>query len=92
MKQRIGFAGLGMMGHGIAVNILKNGYPLTGLVHRSRAGIEDLLERGGSEASSLAELVARNDIVFLCVTGAQQVEALVYGENGILESSRPVLS
>ncbi len=89
MKQRIGFVGLGMMGHGIAVNILKNGYPLTGLAHRNRAGIDDLVERGGAEASTIAELVERSDTVFLCVTGAKEVEALVYSENGILETCRP---
>ena len=54
MKERIGFVGLGMMGHGIASNILKNKYPLTGLVHRSRDGLEDLLKHGASEAFSIS--------------------------------------
>ncbi len=89
MKERIGFVGLGMMGHGIAANILKNGYPLTGHVHRNRAGIEDLLEQGAAEASSIAELVERSDIVFFCVTGAKEVETLVYAENGVLQKCRP---
>ncbi len=89
MKERIGFVGLGMMGHGIAANILKNGYELTGFVHRNRSGLEDLLEKGASEASSLSELVERNDVVFFCVRGAEEVEHLVYGENGVLENCTP---
>ena len=91
MKERIGFVGLGMMGHGIASNILKNMYPLTGLVHRNRAPLEDLLKQGASEAYSVSELVEASDIIFFCVTGAQEVETLVYGENGVLENSKPGL-
>jgi len=89
MKERIGFVGLGMMGHGIAANILKNGYPLTGLVHRNRSGIDDLLNQGASEVSSVSELMDASDIVFFCVTGAAEVESLVYSENGVLASVRP---
>ena len=61
MKERIGFVGLGMMGHGIASNILKNKYPLTGLVHHNRASLEDLLKQGASEAFSISELVEASD-------------------------------
>ena len=89
MKEKIGFVGLGMMGHGIAANILKNDYPLSGLAHRNRKPLEDLITRGASEAVSISDLVVSNDIVFLCVTGAAEVEALVYGEDGILENCRP---
>jgi 3-hydroxyisobutyrate dehydrogenase-like beta-hydroxyacid dehydrogenase len=88
MKERIGFVGLGMMGHGIAGNILKNEYPLTGLVHRNRAPLEDLLKQGASEAFSISDLVEASDIVFFCVTGAQEVETLVYGENGVLDNCK----
>ena len=46
MAQRIGFIGAGLMGHGMAKNIVEKGYPLTVLGHRNRAPIEDLLGRG----------------------------------------------
>jgi len=91
IKESVGFVGLGMMGHGIAKNILGNGYPLTGLAHKNRSGLEDLLGRGASEAPSLADLVDSSDIIFFCVTGATEVEALVYGAGGVLESCRPGL-
>ncbi|MGA7279960.1 MAG: NAD(P)-dependent oxidoreductase [Desulfocapsaceae bacterium] len=91
MKPKIGFVGLGMMGHGIAANILENGYPLMGLVHRNRSPMDDLIAQGACEASSLAELVDANDMVFFCVTGAREVEALVYRKDGLLQKSRPGL-
>ena len=41
-KQRIGYIGVGLMGHGAAKNILQKGYPLTILGHRNRAPVDDL--------------------------------------------------
>ncbi|WP_110640719.1 NAD(P)-dependent oxidoreductase [Salinicola sp. CPA57] len=79
----IGFAGLGLMGAGIAGNILKGGYPLEVLAHRNRQPIDDLVAKGATEARDAAQLGADCDIVFLCVTGAPQVEALIEGEAGI---------
>jgi 3-hydroxyisobutyrate dehydrogenase-like beta-hydroxyacid dehydrogenase len=89
MKEQLGFVGLGMMGHGIAANLLNKGYPLKALVHRNREPMEDLLNSGATEADSLAELVSVSDIVFLCVTGAREVEQLVYRPEGILDNCRP---
>ena len=84
-KARIGFIGVGLMGHGIAKNIVEKGYPLTVLGHRNRQPVEDLLKRGASEADSPADLARRSDIIFLCVTGSPQVEDNVFGRNGLLE-------
>ncbi len=89
MKEQLGFVGLGMMGHGIAANLLNKGYPLKALVHRNREPLEDLLNSGATEADSLAELVSVSDIVFFCVTGAREVEQLVYRPEGILDNCRP---
>ncbi|MCG8511241.1 MAG: NAD(P)-dependent oxidoreductase [Rhodospirillales bacterium] len=87
--ERIGFIGVGLMGHGIARNILEKGYPLTVMGHRNRAPVEDLVARGAREAKAISELVAESDLVFLCVTGSKQVEGLVYGEGGILACLDP---
>jgi 3-hydroxyisobutyrate dehydrogenase-like beta-hydroxyacid dehydrogenase len=82
-KPKIGFIGVGLMGHGMAKNIVEKGYPLTVLGHRNRKPVEDLLRRGAAEASSPAALAKASDIVFLCVTGTPQVEALVQGPDGL---------
>ena len=84
--QRIGFIGLGLMGHGMAKNLLKKGHALSFLVHRNRSNLSDLLELEGREVSSPKELISNSDVVILCVTGTPQVEANVYG--GLLEGAR----
>ena len=83
MAERIGFIGLGHMGHGMAKNIVEGGYPLTVLAHRNRAPIDDLKGRGATEAASPREVGAASDIVFLCLPGSPQVEAAIRGENGL---------
>jgi 3-hydroxyisobutyrate dehydrogenase-like beta-hydroxyacid dehydrogenase len=88
MKERIGFIGIGLMGHGMAKNLVAKGHPLAFLVHRNRSNIEDLLAAGAQEAKSIAALAAGADIVFLCVTGTPQVEANVYAEGGLLAAVR----
>lgn len=82
---RIGFIGVGLMGHGMAKNILKGGYPLSVVAHRNREPIESLVQQGATEAKSVAELAQTADIIFLCVTGSPQVEALTLGPDGILK-------
>lgn len=74
---RIGFAGLGLMGQGMAANIVGKGYPLTVLGHRNRAPIEDLVARGAVEARDAADLAAASDVIFLCLTGSPQVAEVV---------------
>ncbi|HEX6137664.1 MAG TPA: NAD(P)-dependent oxidoreductase [Casimicrobiaceae bacterium] len=87
-KPRIGFVGVGLMGHGIARNLLAKGYPLALRVHRNRAPAEDLLAAGATEAATHAGLARNADIVILCVTGAPQVEEVVLGPEGIASGAR----
>lgn len=77
MTERVGFVGVGLMGHGMAHNILAKGYPLTVTAHRKREAVEDLVAKGATEAPSLAALADASDVVVLCLTGAPQVEAVV---------------
>jgi len=76
-RERIGFVGVGLMGHGMAKNIIEAGYPMTIMGHRNRAPVEDMRQRGASEADKVADLAAGSDIVFLCLPGSPQVEAVV---------------
>jgi 3-hydroxyisobutyrate dehydrogenase-like beta-hydroxyacid dehydrogenase len=90
-KPRIGFIGVGMMGHGMARNLVTKGFPLTVLGNRNRTPVEDLVAAGAAEGRNPADVAARSDVVILCVTGSPQVEAIVYGENGLLSAARPDL-
>ncbi|MGQ0566477.1 MAG: NAD(P)-dependent oxidoreductase [Gemmobacter sp.] len=76
---RIGFVGLGLMGHGMATNILAKGYPLTVIAHRNRAPLEDLVAKGATEAADMADLARRSDIILMCLTGSPEVASVVAG-------------
>ncbi len=83
-KQRIGYIGVGLMGHGAAKNILSHGYPLTIAGHRNRAPVDDLIARGAREAKTPADVARASDIVFLCLPSSVEVETTIYGEHGVL--------
>lgn len=87
-KKKVGFVGLGLMGHGMARNIVEKGHDLRVLANRNRAPIEDLVGRGASEAKDAAELASTCDIVIICVTGSPEVEDVVYREGGLLAGAR----
>jgi 3-hydroxyisobutyrate dehydrogenase-like beta-hydroxyacid dehydrogenase len=90
-KERIGFIGVGLMGHGMAKNIVEKGWPLTIMGHRNREPVEDLKKRGAKEAKTAREVAEASDIVVLCVTGSPQVEAVINGPDGLASAGKPLL-
>lgn len=86
-KPRIGYIGVGLMGHGAAKNIVERGYPLTIMGHRNRSPVEDLVKRGAQEADSGAAVARASEILFLCLPSSVEVEATVYGSGGVLEGA-----
>ena len=87
--QAIGFIGAsGLMGHGIAKNLLAKGHPLSLTVHRNRERVVDLLAGGAKLAANPAELARNAQIVFVCVTGSPQVEAALTGSDGLLSGAK----
>lgn len=89
MKKNIGMIGIGMMGHGIASNIVKHGYPLAVLEHPGNQPLDALKAAGARSFTRAAELAAQSDIVILVLTGSPQVEAVLTGEGGVLQGLRP---
>ncbi len=75
--EKTGFIGVGLMGHGMARNIVEKGYPLTVIAHRNRAPVEDLVTRGATEAKSMQEMASSCSVIFLCLTGSPEVAAAV---------------
>ena len=86
---RIGIAGIGLMGHGIARNILKGGWQLTCLDHPGNQPVDDLLAAGATLVGTGSELASQSDIIILCVTGSPQVEEILTRAHGILSGLRP---
>lgn len=87
-KQRVGFIGVGLMGHGMAKNILENGYPLTVMGNRNRAPVDDLVGRGATEATSPGAMAETCDVIHLCVTSSVQIEDLCRRADGLLAGAR----
>jgi 3-hydroxyisobutyrate dehydrogenase len=77
---RLGFIGLGTMGHGMALNLLMAGNNLT-VWNRTPEKSVDLV---CDVAPSPVELGKTSDIVFVCVSDTPDVEEVVFGENGVI--------
>ncbi len=90
-KPTIGFIGVGLMGHGMAKNIVEAGYPLVVMAHRKRDAVDDLIARGATEVTSARDMAEVCDMIHLCVTGSPQVEATIRGTDGILAGAKPGL-
>ena len=91
---RIGFVGAtGLMGHGMAKNLIKKGFPTTLLARPSRpaARLADLLAAGASQAPTPRQVAQASDVIIVCVTGAPEVDSVVYGEQGVMAAARPGL-
>ena len=86
---RIGYIGVGLMGHGAAKNIVSKGYPLTVFDPYAKDSVRDLVRIGAREAASVADLASSSDIVFLCLPSSKEVESVVYGTDGLMGASRP---
>ena len=89
MKAAVGIIGVGMMGHGIARNVLKHGFALTALEHPGNQPLTELLACGATTQTTARAVAQASDVVILCVTGSPEVEAVLTGEGGVLEGLRP---
>jgi 3-hydroxyisobutyrate dehydrogenase-like beta-hydroxyacid dehydrogenase len=86
--ERIGFAGLGAMGAGIAQRLRDAGYEVTGW-NRTKARAQPLLDAGMGWAGTPRELAAVSDVLFTMLTDSRALEATASGDDGILAGLRP---
>lgn len=77
---KLGFIGLGIMGHGMAVNLLTAGNALT-VWNRTPEKAVDLV---CDVAFDPVELGKVSDIVFVCVSDTPDVEEVVFGDAGVI--------
>ncbi len=86
MAERVGFIGLGIMGHAMAQNLLKAGFDLC-VWNRTPGRADDLIRAGARGASSPADLASRCQIIFVCVSDTPDVKAVILGETGIIQGA-----
>ena len=77
----VAFIGLGSMGLGMAKNLLKHGHKVIG-VDPSAAARDAFAKAGGASESTPAAAAKLADAVVVAVVNAQQVESVLYGDNG----------
>jgi 3-hydroxyisobutyrate dehydrogenase-like beta-hydroxyacid dehydrogenase len=88
MKRRIGMVGIGLMGHGIAANLVKRQHELAVFEHAGNQPLDDLKAQGVVGCTSLKALAERSEVVILVLTGSPQVEAVLTGNDGVLQGLR----
>ncbi|MBS3783209.1 MAG: NAD(P)-dependent oxidoreductase, partial [Anaerolineae bacterium] len=81
--EQIAYLGLGTMGSGMAMNLVKAGYPVT-VWNRTAEKCDPLVAMGATEASSPAEAAADVNVVMYCLSNDEAVGSVIYGDNGIL--------
>src|SRR5215213_11942011 len=85
--ERIGFAGLGAMGAGIARRLMDSGHELSGW-NRTREKAQPLLDAGMAWADTPRELAASVDVLFTMLTNTAAIEATADGPDGVLAGLR----
>ena len=81
----LGLIGCGLMGHGIAKNLLLAGHRVTILDHPGNQPCGDLAAQGAGFSKNLSDVTHAKDAVFIVLPGSPEVEAVVLGEGGLLQ-------
>jgi putative dehydrogenase len=80
---KVAVIGLGTMGMGAALNLVRKGHHVTGCEVREAARSE-LVAAGGVAVASAAELPSDIEVVVVFVVNAAQTEDVLFGEHGCL--------
>lgn len=87
MSEKVGFVGLGIMGLGMARNLLKAGFDVR-VWNRTSSKMDTLVAEGATAGASPEDVAANVDITVICVSDTPDVEAVVLGENGIMKGAK----
>ena len=83
----VGYIGLGIMGRGMAHNLLKAGYTLN-VWNRTASRMDELASAGATPRTSPADVAAHSDIIIICVSDTPDVVAVIAGVDGVLQGLR----
>ncbi|MHB1175871.1 MAG: 2-hydroxy-3-oxopropionate reductase [Sulfuriferula sp.] len=84
----VGFIGPGIMGCPMALNLIKSGHALHAFARRP-AALQRLTDAGAIRCASPAEVATQSDIIFTIVSDTSDVEAVLFGEHGVIHGARP---
>ena len=84
---KVAFLGLGTMGAAMAANLARAGFPVTAW-NRTPGRAPELADLGVEMAATPAEAVSDTPIVVLCVSDTPDVEAVLFGNDGVASAAR----
>jgi 2-hydroxy-3-oxopropionate reductase len=84
---QIGFVGLGIMGHPMALNLLKGGHRL--FVYGRRRLPEEIRTAGATVCDSLKEIAEHSESVILMVPDTPDVKSVLFDPDGVAEGLSP---
>ena len=84
----VGLAGLGLMGRGLGLSLLRAGHRLRVLAHRQRAVADELVAAGAHEAADAASLAADADVLVLCLPSEEAVDQVLFGARGVCRGAQ----
>jgi len=84
---RVGFLGLGIMGHKMASRLLENGVEVM-VWNRSRGKASELVASGAKEAETAAEVVASCKTTIAMLADPAASKSVVFGNDGVLAGMR----
>ena len=87
MSETIGFIGLGIMGQGMAKNLMEAGFEVN-IWNRTPARMDPFCEAGARCCSSPADVAAHSDIIITCVSNTADVEEIILRENGAIYGAK----
>jgi 3-hydroxyisobutyrate dehydrogenase len=87
MAERVGFIGLGIMGRGMAHNLLKAGFTVR-VWNRTASRMDEFVKAGAEKGSSPADVAANSDIIVTCVSDTPDVERVVLGDDGVIHGAK----
>ncbi len=87
MSEMLGFIGLGIMGQGMALNLLKAGFAVT-VWNRNPAKMQPLIDAGAHPAESPRDVAARATVIFICVSDTPDVQQVITGEHGVIHGAQ----
>ena len=85
--KKIGFIGIGLMGKGMSLNLLKAGYPVT-VWNRTESKTKPVVDAGAKLAKTPKEVAENSDVVVSMVTGSNDVKQVLLGENGAIHGAK----
>lgn len=88
MSKKIAYLGMGIMGRGMAANLIKAGHEVT-VWNRTPERCAPLVSQGASQAATPAEAAQGAEVIMYCLSDDAAVEDLLWGSGRLIDAVQP---